>query len=132
LPRQTESDTTVVLPISASPTAIANISGILCWVALVFQLLTNRFSFRCFGVTQSLGRNSKPQPGKHHHIVRSPRFHIHNIISEPDCLRPVLYCFPSAMALIDRVPGDLDLYIGGYVTVPSRLDACSNRFATIV
>lgn len=22
------------------------------------------------------------------------------------------------MALIDRVPGDLDLYIGGYVTVP--------------
>lgn len=36
------------------------------------------------------------------------------------------------MALIDRVPGDLDLYIGGYVKVIPRSDAYSNRFATIV
>ena len=34
--------------------------------------------------------------------------------------------YPSAMALIDRVPGDLNLYIGGYVTAPSKLDICYN------
>lgn len=37
------------------------------------------------------------------------------------------------MALIDRVPGDLDLYIGGYVTMDPRVEMpdtclCDYRF----
>lgn len=40
-------------------------------------------------------------------------FHLHFVSGTPDHLRISLLLV--TMALIDRVPGDLNLYIGGYV-----------------